>query len=430
MHLKTTLMKQMVSVLSAPDYRECKGFLLSVSGGLDSMVLLDVFRRMAHVHGARLRVCHIHHGTGRFADVSQHLVTRYCEDHDIPLVLRSFRGENGNFEYEAARFRREVLEEERRDTEKIVLAHHLRDQVETFFLAVTRGAGVASPVGMASGDDHRLRPLLHISRSELEEHARRAGVPHVLDPSNYGCDNFRNAIRHEVLPVLDRFHEGSEVRIGRWVSQWNALRSALASEASALFVAGWHEGVLARSVFDKASPYLWDFLLARFWEEQGIAKPCDHTHQQLKQHLADGTCGFFTIRNGRLYCDLDGLIVVPAPQTEAVRAAFNEPFQWGPWRMILRPGPRFASCAFANECFFRLFPASCHPKSARDRLRRLRVPHRVRDNLPDISIGEKTFHLIELSVQDREIMELMVIHGPNPGVFSQHPTGLKLASDV
>ena len=396
-------MKQLHGRLSAAPYRNRDGLCLSVSGGMDSMVLLDVFDRMRHVHGAPLKVVHIHHGTGTFADRARDLVRAFCHQRELFFRVIDFRWNGcGNFEYEAAAFRRRTLAAERDAGQGIVLAHHLQDQAETFLQTLIRGAGLATPLGMEPVRDHRLRPFLDVDRDLLEEHARLAAVPYLLDPSNEDGSRFRNAIRHQVMPVLRSFYGHCEQRLGSWMSQWLELRRALEREAAALFEPCFANGLLQRQVFRDSKPYLWDFILKLFWERQDFVKPKDRCHLQLKSWLRDDALGAFDHQGRRIYCDLDGLIAVRLPDPRGYRARFGDVMDWGAhsFRLQLtdrarRRWPRL------EERGLRLFPLSATPKHIKDFQRRMALPLRIRQNLPVFEIGNGTYHFHDLICLER-----------------------------
>ncbi len=392
---KTPLMKKLRPRLGSSPYVGANGLLLAVSGGMDSMALLDAMIAMAHVHGAPLRALHVHHGTGPFADRSQALVERFCQANGVPLTVRRFEWNGaGNFEFEAAAFRRKALAQSRRDGEWILLAHHLQDQAETFFQSLTRGAGPTTPAGMSLQRGFFLRPLLDIDRALIADHARRRGTPHGLDPSNYDQAHFRNAVRHRVMPTLRSFHEGFEARLHHWLTDYQAQSRALADDAGAIFQRRCRDGVLSRAAFAEAKPYLWDFLLRFFWEAHELPNPKHGEHRLLKQWLAEGETGSFDHQGRRVYCDLDGLAVFPQPTERARQCRFSEEAPWGAWRFLLR----LENLAEARQTGgYTLTPMRGAAKTVREHLRLVRAPLRIRANLPAFHFGGQSFHYYDLA---------------------------------
>lgn len=416
-HNKTPLMKRLRPRLAAAPYDRRGGFLLSVSGGLDSMVLLDVFIRMAHIHRRPIRVFHAHHHTGAFADHSRDVVESYCRDKGLPLAEAHFHWDgSGNFEYKAAAFRRNALAGERAEGEWIVLAHHLQDQAETFLQTLVRGAGGATHLGMSPERGHRLRPLLDIDRSLLARHAAQMGVPHVVDPTNYDQRNFRNAIRQRVMPLLRGFHGKWEARLAGWLGDYRELCGELDAEASGYFQEHFRDGLLGRAAFRQSKPYLWDFILKHFWESQGMPKPKRAEHQRLREWLAHERCGSWDHAGRRIYCDLDGLKFESPPPTEAHGGVFGQECVWGRWRfrldLLSRPEHEMLPLRDAG---FLLVPGTHTPDPIGDYLRRQRVPHRIRAMLPAFIIGNNQLHLCQiLSLRDAGRMDVEHLGGPNP----------------
>jgi len=371
---------------------------------------------MAHVHRSPLRVVHVHHGTGRFADLSEAVVRRDCERRGLALrVLRFAWDGAGNFEYQAAAFRRRILAEERAAGEWILLAHHRGDQVETLLQTLVRGAGSATPLGMAPERDHRLRPFLNQDRGLLLEHAAARGVAHVLDASNYDTDNFRNALRHQVLPLLRARHGRFEERLAGWFDDHRRLVEGLAAEGRRLFERHYRAGLLARAVFSTQPSCLWDFILKFFWETQDLEKPKRAQNERLKAWLAADRCGAFDHGGGRLYCDIDGLVLAPRTPAGPVEAQLGDAVDWGPWRFVLQA--REPSAAAAS---YTLVPGP-RPlgRPVRERLRLARVPLRFRQNIPTITWRQQGFPLTalpgELLLRPLVGPDLFALAGPVSG---------------
>jgi len=201
--------------------RRGQSVLVAVSGGLDSMVLLHLLGCLAEENRWRLTVAHLNHGLrGRSSDADERLVIRTAREMNLPVVTGRVDVEqearNGRISIEmAARevrhrfFARAAME---RRIRTVALAHHQDDQVELFFLRLLRGSSTEGVGGMkwrspspASGRVQLVRPLLGCSRSDLMSYARAHRIRHREDASNATIDFQRNRIRHELLPLLQRF---------------------------------------------------------------------------------------------------------------------------------------------------------------------------------------------------------------------------------
>src|SRR5665647_822783 len=158
--------------------------VLGLSGGLDSVVLLEVLRRLAGVLDFRLSCVHVNHNISPNAGRWAAFCARCCKRHDIALVLREvdlapYRAEG--LEAAARRARYEVYAAQD-NADFIVLAQHLDDQAETLLLQLLRGAGVRGGAAMPlirqqdrGGKGARapaiLRPMLELSRKQIEAYA-------------------------------------------------------------------------------------------------------------------------------------------------------------------------------------------------------------------------------------------------------------------
>lgn len=184
-----------------------KKLLLASSGGLDSMVMADLFRRssfeiaMAHCN-FQLR------GVESFGD--QNFVQEYADANKIKLFLTQFDTEAFARDYKlstqiAARELRyswfyELLETEQYDY--ILTAHHADDNLETFLINLVRGTGLDGLTGIPEQNESVIRPLLIFSREEIEHYAKENNIDWREDSSNASDKYLRNKIRHHLVPVL------------------------------------------------------------------------------------------------------------------------------------------------------------------------------------------------------------------------------------
>jgi len=189
-------------------YSKNAGYLLALSGGLDSMVMAHLFLQQGYRFAAL-------HGNFRLreeeSDGDQALVEQWCEAHGIPVFVRAFdtaayAEEKKCSIQEAARELRYAFFEEIRQqqgSDYIATAHHLDDRVETLLFHFFRGTGLSGLRSIPSKQGFIVRPLLGYSRHELEAYAAHHGVKFRHDSSNDKTDYTRNRIRHRILPFLE-----------------------------------------------------------------------------------------------------------------------------------------------------------------------------------------------------------------------------------
>jgi len=201
--------------------------LVGLSGGVDSVVLLDALHRIARTLGFHLSALHVNHQLSPNAGRWSAFCRDWCRARGIPFRAVKVRVLRGNSVEAAARAARYAAFAGAA-ADYVVLAHHQDDQAETVLLQLLRGAGVkglaAMPLLRAEGRGPRvegkttrhstldtrhaapaiLRPLLDVTRSEIEAYARKRKLKWIEDESNQDIYFQRNYLRHEVLPVVAR----------------------------------------------------------------------------------------------------------------------------------------------------------------------------------------------------------------------------------
>jgi tRNA(Ile)-lysidine synthase len=195
-----------------------QSILVAVSGGLDSMVLLRLLYELSAAAGWKLTVAHFNHQLrGRSSDADERRVRETAASLGLAVVVgrgnvKAFARKSGaSIEMAARELRHEFFARTARRLKirTVALAHHADDQVELFFLRLLRGAGGEGLAGMkwlapspVVPAIQLVRPLLDVSKSELEEFSREHKIRFRQDASNATLDILRNRIRHELLPLL------------------------------------------------------------------------------------------------------------------------------------------------------------------------------------------------------------------------------------
>lgn len=208
---KPGLVNTVARVLSGAGITSGERLVVAVSGGVDSMVLLDVLACLRDRLGLRLHVAHVHHGLrGRAADRDAALVVAEAARRGLGISLARVdpaerpRGESVEAWARSARYR--CLEAVRREARasRILIAHTQGDQAETLLLNLLRGTGPRGLAGIPPVRDRILRPLLSVSRAAVEAYAAARGVAFREDASNASGAYRRNRVRHRLLPLLAR----------------------------------------------------------------------------------------------------------------------------------------------------------------------------------------------------------------------------------
>ena len=218
----------------APEIFPGAHLALGLSGGLDSVALLSILLELAPALGFSLRAVHVNHGISPNAARWAEFCGALCARLGVPLQLETVdisAHRHLGLEGAARRSRHEVFA--RVDADFVVLAQHSDDQAETLLLRLLRGAGLRGLAAMStlrsiSGTRTRLlRPLLAVSRAEIETHARLHGLEWVEDESNADTLRRRNFLRRDVLPLLERQFPGARATIARAAAHLAEARELL-----------------------------------------------------------------------------------------------------------------------------------------------------------------------------------------------------------
>ena len=215
--------------------------LCAVSGGLDSMCLLDFMTRQPSFS---VGAAHFNHCLrGAEADRDEEFVRDFCAKRRIPFVSGSgdtrllAEKEDLSIEEAARRLRYEFLNKAAEDGgyDAILTAHHADDNAETVLLNLVRGTGSAGLAGIPQVRGNICRPFLRIPRAELAAYAAAHGVPHVEDSTNDDPDAAaRNALRSSVMPVLRQINPKCVENIARTSAILREESDALESMARGL----------------------------------------------------------------------------------------------------------------------------------------------------------------------------------------------------
>jgi len=300
-------------------YLKEKKLLLAVSGGLDSIVLLHLFQELKY----DIAVAHCNfqlRGVESFGD--QKFVQDYADANGVPIYVTQFDTEAFAKDYKlstqvAARMLRynwfyELLETENFDY--ILTAHHADDNLETFLINFTRGTGLEGLTGIPVENDKIIRPLLFLTRNEIDDYAKEHGIQWREDSSNASDKYVRNKIRHHLIPILKELNPNFMTSFLKTESYLQQSQSMVEDAASMVYQQVVHE-VDDQIHFDlnkllqlpNYQSYLYQWL-----KEFGFTAWDDI------YDLVNGQSGKQVFASGyRLLKDRDSLIVYPVNQEES-----------------------------------------------------------------------------------------------------------------
>jgi tRNA(Ile)-lysidine synthase len=188
-------------------------WVVGVSGGPDSMCLLDVLGRLSESLGLELEVAHVDHGLTPDSEEIAAAVARVASaaGHDVH-VARASGLEGPNLQARAREFRYRFFETVAAETgaARVVTGHTLDDRVETTLARLVHGAGTEGLAGLRPRDGKRLRPLLRVRRGETRAYCAERGLEFVDDPANEDDRYDRAAVRSRLVgAVEERWGEGA-----------------------------------------------------------------------------------------------------------------------------------------------------------------------------------------------------------------------------
>jgi tRNA(Ile)-lysidine synthase len=277
---------------------------VGLSGGVDSVTLLDCLQRCAARLRFRLSALHVNHQLSPNAARWLSFCRQLCRARDIPFHGVKVTVRRGGGVEAAARAARYAVFA-RHDCDAVVLAHHRDDQVETFLLQLLRGAGVKGlaampPVRKSDPSPAILRPLLDVTRAEILEYAKARKLEWIEDESNADARLRRNYLRHEVLPAVARRFPAYRATIARSVGHL-AEAAVLLDEMAAADAAGRVEdGALAVDALRRLSAARARNLLRWFLAGHGVAMPRVDRLQEALRQLATAK------RDAQVVIELDG----------------------------------------------------------------------------------------------------------------------------
>lgn len=179
--------------------------ILAISGGIDSMVLLDLFKK----NNFNVVICHVNHNQRKESAIEEEYLRNYAKNNNIPFELFDYHPKDkSNFQAVAHQKRYEFFYDvaKKYNSKYILTAHHKDDLAETIVLRLITGSNLYGYAGISKEtilkDKFIYRPLLDFSREEINEYALINNIKYFEDSSNSKNDYLRNRIRHNIMPLL------------------------------------------------------------------------------------------------------------------------------------------------------------------------------------------------------------------------------------
>ena len=213
--------------------------IVGLSGGCDSVVLLHILHRM----GYRCMAAHCNfHLREEESDQDEHFVEKFCAELNIPLEITHFdtlnyaREHQLSIELAARELRYKWFESlrQKHNAEAIAVGHHADDQAETLLMHLVRGSGLNGLCGMHPRNGHIVRPLLQLTRKEIEAYALQEHLSYVTDSTNSDTQYRRNYFRHEVIPLLEKLNPQIVATLSRTCQHLQGYQQFIQAETTRL----------------------------------------------------------------------------------------------------------------------------------------------------------------------------------------------------
>lgn len=287
-----------------------KTYVAAISGGVDSMVLLDLLIKNSKQNNWSIIVAHVNHGIRPDSLEDESLVKSVAEKNS--LVFESTRLELGEGASEAlARSERYAFLESvktKHNAAYIITAHHQDDLVETAILNLIRGTGRKGLSALKNNED-KLRPLLEFPKSELIKYAKSNNVVWREDSTNSDTNYLRNYIRLELLP---RFDASARLKLISLINNVSVLNKELDEGLDNLIKAQDVQGQLNRNWFNSLSHSLAKEIMATWFRQNDLAGFSRDTLERLVVSAKVARVGqHFPITGGRsLIINKESLCIV------------------------------------------------------------------------------------------------------------------------
>lgn len=251
--------------------------ICAVSGGADSVALLFALYLLREKMDFSLSAAHFnHHLRDAESDRDQAFVEEFCDRFDIPLYVGEGHVTAGEKGLEAAaRDARYAFLRTLPGT--IATAHTADDNAETILLHLVRGTGLKGLCGITPVTDGLIRPLLTVTRAEVEAFLEEYHLPHVEDSSNQTDDFLRNRLRHHVMPLLQDENP-------RLAENLTAMALGLQEEDAVLEDLAQQACTVEIAPLRAMSPGVRKRVLERFLKESGVREP-ERSHVAMAENL-------------------------------------------------------------------------------------------------------------------------------------------------
>ena len=280
--------------------------IVGLSGGADSVCLLFMLKKLQRMYGIKIHAVHINHGLrGEESDGDAGFVKALCERIEVSYKIFNYdiksMAEQKGISIEEmgriARYEAFLSEMDRVGGSKIATAHHMDDNAETMLFNLFRGTGIRGLAGISPYRDNIIRPLMCLTRKEIEEYLETIGEPYRNDSSNFSDDYTRNKIRHNIVSYAkENIMENVTSHMFDTAKQLKQVDSYLRKQAlkcvDRIVQYQPYITLIEKEAFKKTDPALKSYVLAIAWEKTAPNElPLTRRHLEAVAMLADENSG-------------------------------------------------------------------------------------------------------------------------------------------
>lgn len=285
--------------------------VIGLSGGADSMTLAHFLLKYTKLHHIRILAAHINHGLrGKEADADELFVTKWCHENNLELRVlhadvRALAAEKSEGLEECGRnVRYSFFKSLCGENSRIATAHTLSDSAETVLFNLTKGTGTRGLCGIPSVRENIIRPLIELTRTQVEEYCGYYNLPYITDSTNLTPDYQRNKIRLSVIPVLKEINPAFETAVFGMTKILTEDERYLSDLAQRAFADAVCSGGYTVTVLQKlAPPVLSRFVKLAHHRISDIR--LESKHIRAVQEIISAGAGSVTISGG-IQCTIQG----------------------------------------------------------------------------------------------------------------------------
>ncbi len=233
--------------------------VVGVSAGPDSMCLLNILEKKTN----KIIVCHINHNIREQSIIEEEYLKKYCQEHNLifeSMTIKEYK--ENNFENEARKIRYKYYEEilNKYNSNKLFLAHHGDDLIETILMKIERVSNIEGYAGIKRISKLKnydiIRPLLPYTKNDIITYNKSHNITYYIDSSNTNIDYTRNWYRHKVLPILKEKDKNIHLKFLKYSETLQEYNEYIDREINKKIPNIYQNDIINIDILNKEDPFL------------------------------------------------------------------------------------------------------------------------------------------------------------------------------